>query len=89
MLNIQYFKNRILDLVYPEITEQIAPKMIGWFVDSDVIVEKDYIEKYQKNLEKQDCAAFGGADKNHKGFFFNLFGKNNLYSMTSVFYWWN
>ena len=31
MLNIQYFKNRILDLVYPEITVQIAPKMIGWF----------------------------------------------------------
>ena len=31
MLNIQYFKKRILDLVYPEITEQIAPKMIGWF----------------------------------------------------------
>jgi GT2 family glycosyltransferase len=53
------------------------------FVDSDVIVEKDYIENIKKNLENTDCAAFGGADKAHKGF--NILQKAISYSMTSVF----
>ena len=53
------------------------------FVDSDVIVEKDYIENIKKNLLEISCDAFGGADKAHKGF--NLMQKAISYSMTSVF----
>ncbi|KIA88443.1 glycosyltransferase [Kaistella jeonii] len=53
------------------------------FVDSDVIVEKDYIENIKKNLAEIPCDAFGGADKAHKGF--NLMQKAISYSMTSVF----
>ena len=53
------------------------------FVDSDVIVEKDYIENIKQNLENNPCDAFGGADKAHKGF--NLMQKAISYSMTSVF----
>lgn len=53
------------------------------FVDSDVIVEKDYIENIKNNLEGIPCDAFGGADKAHKGF--NLMQKAISYSMTSVF----
>ncbi|KFC22760.1 glycosyltransferase [Epilithonimonas lactis] len=53
------------------------------FVDSDVIVETDYIENIKKNLTDNPCDAFGGADKAHKGF--NLMQKAISYSMTSVF----
>ena len=53
------------------------------FVDSDVIVEKNYIENIRKNLADKPCDAFGGADKAHKGF--NLMQKAISYSMTSVF----
>lgn len=53
------------------------------FVDSDVIVEKDYIENIKKNIQKIPCDAFGGADKAHKGF--NVMQKAISYSMTSVF----
>lgn len=53
------------------------------FVDSDVIVEKDYIENIKKNILDIECDAFGGADKAHKGF--NLMQKAISYSMTSVF----
>lgn len=53
------------------------------FVDSDVIVETDYIENIKKNLTETPCDAFGGADKAHKGF--NLMQKAISYSMTSVF----
>ena len=53
------------------------------FVDSDVIVEKDYIENIKNNLQENPCDAFGGADKAHKGF--NLMQKAISYSMTSVF----
>jgi glycosyltransferase involved in cell wall biosynthesis len=53
------------------------------FVDSDVIVEKDYIENIKKNCEKITCDAFGGADKAHHGF--NLIQKAISYAMTSVF----
>lgn len=53
------------------------------FVDSDVIVETDYIENIKKNLAETPCDAFGGADKAHKGF--NLMQKAISYSMTSVF----
>jgi glycosyltransferase involved in cell wall biosynthesis len=53
------------------------------FVDSDVIVQTDYIQNIKKNIEISDCDAFGGADKAHKGF--NLMQKAISYSMTSVF----
>lgn len=53
------------------------------FVDSDVIVEKDYIENIKKSILTIPCDAFGGADKAHKGF--NLMQKAISYSMTSVF----
>lgn len=53
------------------------------FVDSDVIVETDYIENIKKNLANDPADAFGGADKAHKGF--NLMQKAISYSMTSVF----
>ena len=53
------------------------------FVDSDVIVEKDYIENIKNNLLEIPCDAFGGADKAHKGF--KLMQKAISYSMTSVF----
>ncbi len=53
------------------------------FVDSDVMVEKDYIANIKKDLLEIPCDAFGGADKAHKGF--NLMQKAISYSMTSVF----
>ncbi len=53
------------------------------FVDSDVIVEENYIENIKKNIVKIPCDAFGGADKAHRGF--NLMQKAISYSMTSVF----
>ncbi len=53
------------------------------FVDSDVIVETDYIQNIKKNICEIPCDAFGGADKAHKGF--NLMQKAISYSMTSVF----
>jgi glycosyltransferase involved in cell wall biosynthesis len=53
------------------------------FLDSDVTLEKNYIENIKKNLEKTLCDAFGGADKAHKGF--NIIQKAISYSMTSIF----
>lgn len=53
------------------------------FVDSDVIVERNYIGNIKKNIEEIPCDAFGGNDKAHKGF--NLMQKAISYSMTSVF----
>lgn len=84
MLNIQYFKKANSG---PGLSRNYGANRAknDWlvFVDSDVIVEKDYIENIKKNLEKTDCAAFGGADKAHNGF--NLLQKAISYSMTSVF----
>ena len=84
MLNIQYFKKTNSG---PGLSRNYGANRAknDWlvFVDSDVIVEKDYIENIKKNLEKTDCAAFGGADKAHKGF--NILQKAISYSMTSVF----
>lgn len=53
------------------------------FLDSDVIVEKDYVEQIKQSILNIQCDAFGGADKAHKGF--NLMQKAISYSMTSVF----
>ncbi len=84
MLNIQYFKKANSG---PGLSRNYGANRAknDWlvFVDSDVIVEKNYIENIKKNLENTDCAAFGGADKAHKGF--NLLQKAISYSMTSVF----
>lgn len=84
MLNIQYFKKPNSG---PGLSRNYGANRAknDWlvFVDSDVIVEKDYIENIKKNLENTDCAAFGGADKAHKGF--NILQKAISYSMTSVF----
>lgn len=84
MLNIQYFKKPNSG---PGLSRNYGANRAknDWlvFVDSDIIVEKDYIENIKKNLEKTDCVAFGGADKAHKGF--NILQKAISYSMTSVF----
>lgn len=53
------------------------------FLDSDVIVEVDYIAQVRKNIRTIPCDAFGGADKAHRGF--NLIQKAISYSMTSIF----
>lgn len=83
-LNIQFFRK---ENTGPGLTRNYGAKRAknDWlvFVDSDVIVEKDYIENTKKNIVSISCDAFGGADKAHKGF--NLMQKAISYSMTSVF----
>lgn len=51
------------------------------FLDSDVIVEKDYIANIKKNISQHPADAFGGSDKAHKGF--NIMQKAISYAMTS------
>jgi len=52
------------------------------FLDSDVIVPKNYMENIYKNITKHPCDAFGGADKSHPEF--NVLQKAISYSMTSL-----
>lgn len=52
------------------------------FVDSDVVVGKDYIQNIKKNLIQNPTDAFGGADKADKNF--SPLQKAISYSMTSV-----
>lgn len=52
------------------------------FLDSDVIVERDYIQNVRKNIVENPADAFGGADKADKNF--NALQKAISYSMTSV-----
>ncbi|PXW13716.1 cellulose synthase/poly-beta-1,6-N-acetylglucosamine synthase-like glycosyltransferase [Chryseobacterium sp. CBTAP 102] len=84
ILDIKYFRK---DNSGPGLTRNYgaARATNEWlvFVDSDVIVEKDYIEHIKKDILAIPCDAFGGADKAHKGF--NLMQKAISYSMTSVF----
>ena len=84
ILDIKYFRKENSG---PGLTRNYGAKRARneWllFVDSDVIVEKDYIENIKKDIETIPCDAFGGADKAHKGF--NLMQKAISYSMTSVF----
>lgn len=83
-LNIQYFRK---DNSGPGLSRNYGARRAknDWlvFVDSDVIVEKNYIENIRKNISQNPCDAFGGADKAHKGF--NVMQKAISYSMTSVF----
>lgn len=83
-LDIKFFR---IDNSGPGLSRNYGAKRAknDWlvFVDSDVIVETDYIENIKKNLTENPCDAFGGADKAHKGF--NLMQKAISYSMTSVF----
>ncbi len=83
-LDIQFFRK---DNSGPGLSRNYGAKRAknDWlvFVDSDVIVETDYIENIKKNLTENPADAFGGADKAHKGF--NLIQKAISYSMTSVF----
>ncbi|AZA82840.1 glycosyl transferase family 2 [Chryseobacterium lactis] len=84
MLNIKYFRK---DNSGPGLTRNYGAARAenNWlvFVDSDVIVEKDYIQNIKNDILTIPCDAFGGADKAHKGF--NLMQKAISYSMTSVF----
>lgn len=84
ILNIKYFRKTNSG---PGLSRNFgAEKAVNdWlvFVDSDVIVEKDYIENIKKDIVTIPCDAFGGADKAHRGF--NLMQKAISYSMTSVF----
>ena len=83
-LNIQFYRK---DNTGPGLSRNYGARRAknDWlvFVDSDVIVEKDYIENIKKNITEIPCDAFGGADKAHKGF--NLMQKAISYSMTSIF----
>lgn len=90
---IKFFENQ-LDIKFyqktnsgPGLTRNYGAKRAknDWmvFVDSDVIVEENYIENIKKDLIEIPCDAFGGADKAHKGF--NIMQKAISYSMTSVF----
>ena len=83
MLKIQFFRK---DNSGPGLSRNYGARRAksDWlvFVDSDVIVEKDYIENIKNNIAKIPCDAFGGADKAHRGF--NLMQKAISYSMTSV-----
>lgn len=84
ILDIKYFRK---DNSGPGLTRNYGAARAAneWlvFVDSDVIVEKDYIEHIKNDILTIPCDAFGGADKAHKGF--NLMQKAISYSMTSVF----
>lgn len=84
ILDIKYFRK---DNSGPGLSRNYGSKRASseWlvFVDSDVIVEKNYIENIKKDILTIPCDAFGGADKAHKGF--NLMQKAISYSMTSVF----
>lgn len=84
MLDTQFFRK---ENTGPGLTRNYGARRAkgSWlvFLDSDVIVEADYIEKIKANLQKTPCDAFGGSDKAHRGF--NLMQKAISYSMTSVF----
>lgn len=84
LLNIQFFRKVNSG---PGLSRNYGAKKAknNWlvFVDSDVIVEPNYIKNIKKDIYENRCDAFGGADKAHKGF--NLIQKAISYSMTSVF----
>ena len=65
-LNIQFYRK---DNTGPGLSRNYGARRAknDWlvFVDSDVIVEKDYIENIKKKITEIPCDAFGGADKAH------------------------
>lgn len=83
-LNIQYFYK---DNSGPGLSRNYGAERAknDWlvFVDSDVEVEKDYIQNIKTNLREFPTDAFGGADKAHKDY--NILQKAISYSMTSIF----
>ena len=89
MLNIQYFKKKPNS--GPGLSRNYGANRAknDWlvFVDSDVIVEKDYIEKYQKNLEKQIVQLLVAQIKPTK---VSIFYKSHLPLYDFGFHdWWN
>ena len=80
-LNIQFFRK---DNSGPGLSRNYGARRAknDWlvFVDSDVIVEKDYIENIKKNLIENPCDAFGGADKAHKCHRLSSLTRNTLCS---------
>lgn len=82
-LNLQYFKkvNTGAGLSRNFGVEKASGDWVI-FLDSDVIVERDYIQNVRNNLVKNPVDAFGGADKANQSF--NSLQKAISYSMTSV-----
>ena len=82
-LNISYYKK---ENTGPGLSRNFGAKKAKneWlvFVDSDVIVEKNYIQNIKNNLQNTPCDAFGGADKAHPNF--NTLQKAISYTMTSI-----
>lgn len=82
-LDIQYFKKENSG---PGLSRNYGAERAKneWliFLDSDVVVEADYIQSVKRNLLKNPTDAFGGADKADEGF--SPLQKAISYSMTSV-----
>lgn len=83
-LNIQYFKKPNSG---PGLSRNYGAERAknAWlvFVDSDVAVEKNYIQNIKRNLITNPTDAFGGADKADAKF--TALQKAISYSMTSIF----
>ena len=80
-LNIQYFKKQNSG---PGLSRNYGAERAknSWlvFLDSDVVVPKDYIKNIKNNLQTEPTDAFGGADKadeNFSNFLFHDFGFYN------------
>lgn len=82
-LNLQYFKkfNSGPGLSRNYGAERARNEWLV-FMDSDVVVEKDYIQNIKKNLLEATADAFGGADRADESFI--PLQKAISYSMTSV-----
>lgn len=82
LMDIQYFKKKNSG---PGLSRNYGVEKTDsqWviFLDSDVIVEKNYIENLKTNIQNIPCDAFGGGDKAHKTF--NVMQKAISYAMTS------
>lgn len=82
-LNLQYFKKSNSG---PGLSRNYGAEKAKneWllFVDSDVVVEKDYIKNVKRSILENPADAFGGADKADETF--TLLQKAISYSMTSV-----
>ena len=83
-LDIQYFKKQNSG---PGLSRNYGAERAknSWlvFLDSDVVVPRDYIKNIKNNLLSEPTDAFGGADKADENF--SNLQKAISYSMTSVF----